>query len=367
LAKAPAAAHPAENEVEVSIFGPGKGEAVVIHLGSGQWITIDSCRDQTSNQNAVLSYFETIGVDTASDVLLVVGTHAHDDHVAGISSIYSAAQNAQFVTSRAITSTEFYASVVADEDIEQQLRQTVRAEYRSVFAEVKRRGKFADGRHPAIHAWEQRELWSRPADSSTPSVKVISLSPSEVAIDRSLDLLRRGSARADERRRLASGDPNEFAIAIWVEIGDISILLGGDLIRGPEDCGWKAVVQSHSPRVKASVHKVPHHGSVTAHHSAVWSELLDDQVISLLAPFRAGRTVLPNADDIKRIKSLSSAAFTAARPSVPTPSSSVRKTRAALSGVASNIREPYGRVGQVRARNSNGAWTVDTYDPADRL
>jgi len=36
---------PEADVVEVSIFGPGKGESVLIHLGNGKWIMIDSCID----------------------------------------------------------------------------------------------------------------------------------------------------------------------------------------------------------------------------------------------------------------------------------------------------------------------------------
>jgi len=32
------------DELEVSVFGPGYGESLAIHLGLGSWIIIDSCR-----------------------------------------------------------------------------------------------------------------------------------------------------------------------------------------------------------------------------------------------------------------------------------------------------------------------------------
>lgn len=355
---------PAPDEIEVSIFGPGKGEAIAVHLGNSQWITVDSCRDQSTKQNPTLEYFSRIGVEVARDVRLVVGTHAHDDHIAGISEIFAAARDAQFVTSTALTSTEFYASVVADADIESQLRQSVRAEYRKVILEARDRGKFPDGRRPILKALEQKELWSRSADRDVPYSRVVALSPSDEAIDRSMELLRQGSARVDSRRRLSVGDPNEYAVALWIEIGDVSVLLGADLITGPKDCGWNAVLTSHSPATKASMHKVPHHGSINAHHPDVWSELLDSEVISLMAPFRAGRTMLPTQSDIERVASRSSETYLTAKPGVPTATDSVRKTKAALSGIATDVREPYGQVGHVRARHNAGGWTVETFAPA---
>lgn len=369
LADAVLRREPHDAEFEISIFGPGKGEAIAVHLGGGDWITVDSCRDQTTGENAVLTYFSEIGVDPATALRLVVGTHAHDDHIAGISEIYAAACSAQFVTSRAVTSTEFYATLEADADIEKQLRQAVRKEYRKVFTEVESRGKLSDGRRPMLSAWEQRELWSRPETDQHASARVLALSPSEDAVDRSLAILAEGSARADSRRRLSAGDPNEYAVALWVEVGDVAILLGADLVIGPEGCGWKAVLQTHIVETKASIHKVPHHGSPNAHHAPVWSRLLTPDVISLLAPFRAGTNPRPNPSDVSRIVGLSGAAYSTAKVGMPAQGRATRKTQATLAGLALNVREPYGQVGHVRARRDGGdsEWVVEVFAPGLQL
>jgi hypothetical protein len=53
-------------------------------------------------------------------------------------------------------------------------------------------------------------------------------------------------------------------------IGDIALLLGADLEEtGEEDTGWSVIVAStERPHGKASIFKIPHHGSETAHHDA---------------------------------------------------------------------------------------------------
>jgi len=300
----------------------------VLHLGGGDWITVDSCRDQSSGKNATLAYFEEIGVDVKNAVRLVVATHAHDDHVAGISEIHASAENAQFVLPRALTSEEFFAEVSADEDIEKQLRQSVRGEYRKIFKTVHTRGKLLDGRRPLVRADEQKLLWERTATESLPAARVVALSPSPEATERALRVLAQGAARVDTRRRLSAGDPNEYAIAIWVEVGDVSLLLGADLIIGPADCGWRAVVDSHNPAGKASIFKVPHHGSPNADHPPAWDKFLEVDVVSILAPFRGGSNPRPSESDIKRIVSRSGAAYSTARSSIPLPSRDVK-----LSGV----------------------------------
>jgi len=32
---------PEKDEIEVSIFGPGYGECIVIHIGNNEWVVID--------------------------------------------------------------------------------------------------------------------------------------------------------------------------------------------------------------------------------------------------------------------------------------------------------------------------------------
>jgi hypothetical protein len=34
---------PAPEELEVTVFGPGFGESVIVHLGHNRWIVFDSC------------------------------------------------------------------------------------------------------------------------------------------------------------------------------------------------------------------------------------------------------------------------------------------------------------------------------------
>ncbi|PXF57856.1 MAG: hypothetical protein C4B58_08625 [Deltaproteobacteria bacterium] len=39
---------PSPDELEISLFGPGRGECVVAHLGNNDWLVVDSCLDNTS-------------------------------------------------------------------------------------------------------------------------------------------------------------------------------------------------------------------------------------------------------------------------------------------------------------------------------
>ena len=175
---------PGDDEFEVSIFGPGKGEAVAVHLGGGAWITVDSCVNQRSRRNALLDYFDLIGVNPAEALRVVVGTHAHYDHIAGIGELYEHATSATFVCSAAITSEEFLRTVQIDEQVASGVRPSIREQYRRVFDEAARRRE--PGARPIRRAIEDRIIWWRSETGSLARAEVRCLSPSDEAVTLSL-------------------------------------------------------------------------------------------------------------------------------------------------------------------------------------
>lgn len=359
---------PGPEEFEVSLFGPGKGESLAIHLGCGEWIVVDSCVDQRSNSVPVLEYFKRIGVDVEKAVKLVVGTHAHDDHIAGISRVLDASKSAYFVSSAATVTKEFLALARKDQ-LDPDSRTSVYSEYRSVFGIIKERSK---GMGHRLHrfAVQGRPLLELPMGGQRRHhAVVLPLSPSDEAFARSLSALDKELPRVGTERRTDGVDPNELAIALWVEVGSQRALLGADLLIGPEGCGWKAVVSTFAPEQSASLLKVPHHGAPNAHHGPMWESLLTEQPVAVVAPYRPCRTARPSPADITRICSLTSHAYITASPKVPAPPRTVKRSAKTLNQVGRNVREPWGRVGHVRARCSaeGGPWTVEWTSPARRL
>jgi hypothetical protein len=241
------------------------------------------------------------------------------------------------------------------------------SEYQKVFEIVRSRSNAGPGFRPWKFASETTVLL--PPSGPNPA-KVTALSPSDEAYHRSLQALNNLLPVAGGGRRLARIDPNELAIALWVEVGGKVILLGADLLTGPDGCGWTAVVKNFSPETKAQVVKLPHHGSVTGHHDAMWTDLLERSPIALLAPFRGGRTALPSRDDRRRICSLTSAAYITAPAQRPgAVDAQVQQEARSLGLLALNPREPWGRAGHVRARSRIGdaTWTVELSPPARSL
>jgi hypothetical protein len=358
---------PGLEDIEVSIFGPGKGESIAVHLGYGKWLIVDSCLDST-NGIPVLSYLDSIGVDVGDAVSLVICTHAHDDHFAGIARVLDACKSAYFVVSSAGTVEEYVALLALDAQIPISTRRSAVNEYRQALTIIKDRGRDNAGNQFLKYAHEHTELLSLRQAGPLP-VKVTALSPSNEAITRSRrSLISRFPSVGDNIR--ASGiDPNELAVALWVEVGNKAILLGADVLRGPVGCGWSAIVANFHPHQKASLIKIPHHGSPGAHLDAVWNNLLVDGPTAILAPFNRGVTPLPSPPDIERICRMTSRAYVTATSTIPARSKAARREAALLGPLAKNVREASGTIGQIRARSntSQSGWSIDLFRPARRL
>ena len=103
---------PDRDELEVTLLGPGYGESVVLHIGDGNWIIVDSCIDGNGDPRP-LQYVESLGVDPSRAVGLIVATHWHDDHIRGMARLVELCPAAQFCCASALCREEFLTLVGA--------------------------------------------------------------------------------------------------------------------------------------------------------------------------------------------------------------------------------------------------------------
>jgi len=94
------AVSPRNEEVEISLFGPGFGECVVAHLGESQWIVVDSCINSDTRSPVASDYFGKLGVIPATDVQAVIATHWHDDHMGGLAELFAACHRGKNICAR---------------------------------------------------------------------------------------------------------------------------------------------------------------------------------------------------------------------------------------------------------------------------
>lgn len=355
---------PDNDEIELSLFGPGFGECVVVHAGSSHWAIIDSCIDAANGVPASLYYLHQMALDPKVAVKMVMVTHWHDDHIRGISKVLRACTCAKLVIPSAILTRDFVRAVVEADEKTVSANSSGVHEIRAVFESEQMRN------NPVL-AGENQIVWSISAADlahATP-FELRALSPSG---QQTLSMWRRigKDFAAAKGRRLPQAGSNDLSIATWMTTAGEAVLLGADLeVHADPTCGWTPVINlaQQLPGTKAAVFKVPHHGSPTGHDPAVWQFMLQPNALSILTPWTRG-SGLPRAEDLVRIRQFTNHAYATnlnQMVAVARRDPVVSKTLRDL-----NIRlEPAeGKLGHVRLRKKPGApWAVDLFGPASRF
>lgn len=348
---------PKVDEIEVSFFGPGYGECILIHIGEHKWIVVDSCFN-TERHSVVLDYLNSLGVNPSEAVCLVVATHWHDDHIRGIGELVEVCDKAIFCCASALGKEEFLSALAALERRPATSGGSGLRELFNVFSLLAKRKatcKFAISNRLILNQ-NDCMIWS--------------LSPSDKAYEAFLQQIAQLIPREEGKRRIPSLMPNEAAVVLLVTIRGTTILLGADL----EKRGWLEVLDSSTaPNRKASVFKIPHHGSENAHEDRVWNEMLEKEPIVALTPWRRGGRELPTKNDARRILSFSSRAFAtvskadAIRLSRISRNNTIDKT---IREIGAKIRSVGLSDGMIRLRkkaNSEADWEIERFGSACRL
>jgi beta-lactamase superfamily II metal-dependent hydrolase len=341
---------PAADEFELSLFGPGKGECALVHVGDGDWIVVDSCIDRSTDLPVALAYLSELGVDSGRAIKALVLPHWHDDHIQGASLIHAAAPEARFVCSGALNHADFMRLVASAPkfDVTVPDGRDV-AEMHSILARIRGRGgpTYAG---PDMWAIEGIPVFRDAArnieiTALSPSHHTVTLGHFAVASDLQIEAGR-------QRRRLVARDPNQTAVVLHVRVGAVVVLLGADLEEGGDTrTGWQGVVGSQvRPAEKASVYKVAHHGSPNADHPDIWTELLHTHPLAVLTPYASGKKPRPAESDVNRLKRNTGHVYCTAPPRGFAPPRRDRAVERTLREVAKNRRALEGAMGHIRFR-----------------
>lgn len=294
---------PPITHLEISLFGPGVGECVVAHIGNGSWMIIDSCVDANNNPVAI-SYLRELGVDVEQDVKLIVVSHWHDDHIRGMGRLVEECKKAKIVISAALLRQEFLTlvNVMNDPNSIVDRGKSGLNEMASVIKSLKNRKSGENNGIELVQATADKRLFDQN------NVEVWALSPSDHTFNNALQEFGALTNQLSSTYRgiVPTPSENRNAVAIWIKFEDINVILGADLEES-NGGGWSAIVRSVGrPKGKASIFKVPHHGSENGYCAAVTSQMLDNP-ISILTAFR--RSKIPSETDLKRISSFSKSVY----------------------------------------------------------
>lgn len=347
---------PGASEIEVTLIGPGYGEALAVHLGDDVWMLVDSCIDPNSQSPASLHYLERIGVDPAR-VRTIIASHWHDDHVRGISQIAARCPGADFVLSAVFNTTEAaaFAAAYSGESSVGLARGA-----KELYSIVKARGSVNFAQHKSIVL--QENLNGR-------QVMVTALSPLPATSAQFVLRMGRYAAREDGATNNAPDlRPNTEAVALHIDFGDDAVLLGADL-EEHHAYGWSAIANDgwSGSRRPATTYKVAHHGSYTGDCPQIWAKLLGANPVACLTPFTLGNLRLPSDDDKARVRSNTQHSYTSSGASRRAEMDGRLLKR--LSRVAKNVAVANSGFGAVRLRKCIGApsWNVELFGSAQPL
>ena len=352
--------------MEISLIGSGYGESVIVHLGNGEWIVVDSClerNDEGSFQSSPIAYLREIGVDFTRQVSHVFATHWHGDHIAGLSDVVNCCKSAEFCCPQAFSDDEFhsFAATYADASLPKRARST--QEIMRILEILEERS-----REPKFLVSDRRVL------RTSFNIEVIALSPSDKRIK---DFLTRIAKKIPEldtpRGATADMKPNQVSAALLIDLGKDSILLGADLEETPGK-NWSSIIDNCGSveGKRSSVYKVAHHGSQTAECPGIWEKLLLKTPFAILTPFNRGRKPLPTKEDVKRILKRTHFAYSSARLS-SAGGISVREAfvERIINETGSKIYTASTKQGHVRLRRPIGKtkseWSIKLYGDSVHL
>jgi hypothetical protein len=341
-------------------MGPGHGEAVVVHLGDGQWIIVDSCIDveDVYREPAPNLYLNSLGVDLGKAVKIIFASHWDDDHVRGLGKLVEMCPGAMFCCPSSLTEREFDRYVERLSTGAGTTQGANVSEFRRVLDLLANRGQ------PIYKAVPGRQILTSPM--------VRTWSPSDHEMDLFLQFVAQDTPQHGQGHRNAvPGSPNLTSTVISIEWPDACILLGGDMETHTDSRrGWTAVV-NEAVRLdarKSDLVKIPHHGSHTGHNDRMWTDMLVKTPISAIAPYGRGRldTRPPKSTDVRRIRRLSDGVYQTARHTT-TGKKLSPAMRSALEAGLIRLTDTSVQMGIVRFRKTQGnPWQAETFGAAFR-
>ena len=290
---------PKEDEIEITLFGPGYGESAVLKLPKVGWFVVDSCKFSAKGLTTIppLEYLKAQAVKA---LVAVVLTHPHEDHYLGLVEILAEYKGRiDYICRYAAEGIREFKEYLASHDIAGIVNARKFSELFQAFKEAANNG-----------AW-RRDLGELTPiiDDQVNGVSVTALTPSSDSVRQYTELLYNAIGKVGQYvHKFPDHSHNLIASAIWISVGSVRIILGSDVKNGiSKTTGWRGVLSNpDKPNLSVQTVKVSHHGSPTAFHKEVWKEHTTNGLpLSILTPYTKGSNFLPKDSDLARLKTVS--------------------------------------------------------------
>lgn len=285
------------SEYEVTVFGRGYGESIVLSCGNRDFVVVDSFLNPNSGRPIALDYLDCLGI-SYKKIKQVIITHWHDDHIRGISEIIlKANENVQVVLNPVIKDSIFlkYMQKGTEEGGDNGLY-----EFSKVMHYIKSHKSNVRFAHRDTRIFSNEDCYP---------TELYTLAPQDSELLKYIETYIYPNLNERISAPYYHSD-NELSLVLLLKCNQDGALLGGDLQNSRDkNLGWDIVVDNYShKKTRSSFYKVPHHGSITGFNGRIWSVILGDNPYSVITAFNKGKK-LPEESEIERIKKLSKCVY----------------------------------------------------------
>ncbi len=344
---------PKTSEIEISVFGRGYGECIVLHCGNNEFIVVDSFINAYTKNPICLDYLSSMGIPSTS-IKRVVVTHWHKDHIEGIDKVLEqSSPDAKIVLSPIIREEKFHEYL--------QLGISEGNESTSVFAKVYDYIEKTGGQNVVLATQHARIYCNEKMNNA----EIHTLSPQDSDLFKFLKNIILPAPNQPTSYSLP--DDNLLSLVLLLKKDSEGILMGGDLeSTGTKNMDWDAVVENYEhTNTYPSIFKLPHHGSWTGHNDRVWKEILSEFPISIATAFNKGKK-LPMPNDIERIKKFSKSLYVVGNKGIP--NKELQNKAKKVLGHNANISAINTNIGLFRYRKDlvTGKYNIETFGAVNK-
>jgi len=297
--------HLPPDALSIVVFGPGRGESIVVVFPDKSVGVVDGCREPTHEVSGrgdpVREFLDDWAKAQGGKLRLrfVCLTHPHDDHYAGLGRLLGAYRGEvdsvwtvlhvgdQYAKPllKFVETTRAGRDLLPDGATVKGLERVL-AEFNAAYKPKPEGG----GSEPILlqkgMPLFREDMGGRPFIISAcgPAGQDILSAHNEL-----INGLKELAENEEHRTRF---DPNAVSGALLIRWGRAGVLLGGDLLCAQgRYCGWDGVHGAVESPVQ--VVKVAHHASKEAHHDALWERLGTDLALAIVTPFKKAKGSMP--------------------------------------------------------------------------
>jgi len=329
---------PESDEFEVTLIGgtAGYGESILLHIGNGDWIIIDSCVNVKNGECVPISYLNDLSVDISQHVLYVLCTHWHDDHIKGLSNILEqCTSKTVFVLSCSDDREKWVYEMLNDYNY--QGKSTVLNELKCTISMANDKGirilpvkqdslvfningvlAYALSPSDEVVKKFEEEVASAQVKYHKTLNQAIKLKTIDAQLIQDASTLEEETInnfaglikeRIDEKKIVQEAtnlltykdakrvEQNDRCVALLVSFNGHHIILGADLENKTSDSGlsgWMSVAKCSSMNgVTSSLFKIPHHGSKTGYCDFFLKSFIKNDATMKLTAWAKGDKLIP--------------------------------------------------------------------------